>query len=183
MSLLFSMLSRLVIAFLPKSMHILAIVNSAAVNIGCMYLFKLEFSPSICPGVGLLDHMVVLLSVLKEASILFFTVAPPTVQDALWRPFQAIFHKKWLFENLMKMILVLVCFKYANGSDKNRVDLHVTKLHPRDGGTWWAAVYGVAQSRTQLKWPSSINSSKLHFIIFIFYFLTDFWETASYGIS
>ena len=23
--------------------------------------------------------------------------------------------------------------------------------NPRDGGTWWAAVYGVAQSRTQLK--------------------------------
>ena len=23
--------------------------------------------------------------------------------------------------------------------------------NPRDGGTWWAAVYGVAQSRTRLK--------------------------------
>ena len=73
------MLSRLVVDFLPRSMNILAIVNSAAVNIGYMYLFKLEFSPNICLGVGLLDHMVVLLSVFKEASILFFTVAPPTV--------------------------------------------------------------------------------------------------------
>ena len=27
--------------------------------------------------------------------------------------------------------------------------------NPRDGGTWWAAVYGVAQSRTWLKWLSS----------------------------
>ena len=26
---------------------------------------------------------------------------------------------------------------------------------PRDGGAWWAAVYGVAQSRTQLKQLSS----------------------------
>ena len=26
--------------------------------------------------------------------------------------------------------------------------------NPRDGGTWWAAVYGVAQSRTRLKWFS-----------------------------
>ena len=26
---------------------------------------------------------------------------------------------------------------------------------PRDGGAWWAAVYGVAQSRTRLKWLSS----------------------------
>ena len=31
--------------------------------------------------------------------------------------------------------------------------------NPRDGGSWWAAVYGVAQSRTQLKWLSSSSSS------------------------
>ena len=30
--------------------------------------------------------------------------------------------------------------------------------NPRDGGTWWAAVYGVAQSRTQLKRLSSSSS-------------------------
>ena len=30
--------------------------------------------------------------------------------------------------------------------------------NPRDGGAWWAAVYGVAQSRTQLKWLSSSSS-------------------------
>ena len=27
--------------------------------------------------------------------------------------------------------------------------------NPRDGGAWWAAVYGVAQSWTRLKWLSS----------------------------
>ena len=31
--------------------------------------------------------------------------------------------------------------------------------NPRDGGTWWAAVYGVAQSRTQLQRLSSSSSS------------------------
>ena len=61
----------------------------------------------------------------------------------------------------MKMILVLVCFKCANGSDKNRVDLRVTKLHPRDGGAWWAAVYGVVQSRTRLNRLSSSSSMDL----------------------
>ena len=30
--------------------------------------------------------------------------------------------------------------------------------NPRDGGAWWAADYGVAQSRTRLKWLSN-NSS------------------------
>ena len=29
--------------------------------------------------------------------------------------------------------------------------------NPRDGGAWWAAVYGVAQSRAQLKWWSSME--------------------------
>ena len=33
--------------------------------------------------------------------------------------------------------------------------------NPRDGGAWWAAVYGVAQSQTQLKWLSSSSSSVL----------------------
>ena len=28
-----------------------------------------------------------------------------------------------------------------------------------DGGAWWAAIYGVAQSRTRLKWLSSSSSS------------------------
>ena len=31
--------------------------------------------------------------------------------------------------------------------------------NPRVGGAWWAAVYGVTQSRTQLKWLSSSSSS------------------------
>ena len=31
--------------------------------------------------------------------------------------------------------------------------------NPRDGGAWWAALYGVAQSQTRLKWLSSSSSS------------------------
>ena len=33
--------------------------------------------------------------------------------------------------------------------------------NPRDGGAWWAAVYGVAQSRTRLKQLSSSSSRLL----------------------
>ena len=33
--------------------------------------------------------------------------------------------------------------------------------NPREGGAWWAAVYGVAQSRAQLKWLSS-SSPEIH---------------------
>ena len=34
--------------------------------------------------------------------------------------------------------------------------------NPRDGGAWWAAVYGVAQSWTRLKRLSSNSSSSIH---------------------
>ena len=42
--------------------HVLATVNSAAMNIGYAYLFKLDFPvfPAIGPVVGLLAHMVAL---------------------------------------------------------------------------------------------------------------------------
>ena len=33
--------------------------------------------------------------------------------------------------------------------------------NPRDRGTWWAAIYGVTQSRTRLKRLSSSNSSNM----------------------
>ena len=33
--------------------------------------------------------------------------------------------------------------------------------NPRDGGAWWAAVYGVAQSRTRLKRLSSSSSTSI----------------------
>ena len=35
--------------------------------------------------------------------------------------------------------------------------------NPRDGGAWWAAVYGITQSWTQLKWLSSSSSSSRGF--------------------
>ena len=38
--------------------------------------------------------------------------------------------------------------------------------NPRDGGAWWAAVYGVAQSQTRLKRLSSSSSSTYLNIIF-----------------
>ena len=35
--------------------------------------------------------------------------------------------------------------------------------NPRDRGAWWAAIYGVAQSRTWLKWLSSSSTQSLSF--------------------
>ena len=53
----------------------------------------------------------------------------------------------------------LSCTGVGNGNP-----LHCSCLeNPRDGGAWWAAVYGVAQSRTRLKWLSSSSSSSRDF--------------------
>ena len=49
----------------------------------------------------------------------------------------------------------LSCLGEGNGSPLQCSCLE----NPRDGGAWWAAVYGVAQSRTQLKRLSSSSSS------------------------
>ena len=40
--------------------------------------------------------------------------------------------------------------------------------NPRDGGAWWAAVYGVAQSQTRLK---RLSSSTQHCYIILFWAL------------
>ena len=49
---------------------------------------------------------------------------------------------------------LLSCIEEGNGSPLQCSCLE----NPRDGGAWWAAVYGVAQSRTRLKRLSSSSS-------------------------
>ena len=42
----------------------------------------------------------------------------------------------------------------------------------REGGAWWAAIYGVAQSQTQLKWLSSSGSSSVYLSIVLSQFIS-----------
>ena len=51
--------------------------------------------------------------------------------------------------------LSLSCIEEGNGNPLQCSCLE----NPRDGGAWWAAVYGVAQSWTRLEWLSSSSSS------------------------
>ena len=53
--------------------------------------------------------------------------------------------------------LSLSCIREGNGNPLQRSCLE----NPRDGGAWWAAIYGVAQSWTRLKRLSSSSSSIL----------------------
>ena len=51
--------------------------------------------------------------------------------------------------------LFTLCIGEGNGNPLQYSCLE----NPRDGGAWWAAIYGVAQSQTRLKRLSSSNSS------------------------
>ena len=54
-------------------------------------------------------------------------------------------------------------FSLCGIGEGNGNPLHCSCLeNPRDGGAWWAAVYGVAQSGTRLKRLSSSSSSTGH---------------------
>ena len=53
--------------------------------------------------------------------------------------------------------LSLSCIGEGNGNPLQYSCLE----NPREGGAWWAAIYGVAQSWTRLKWLSSSSSSIL----------------------
>ena len=59
--------------------------------------------------------------------------------------------------------LFLSCIGEGNGNLLQCSSLE----NPRDGGAWWAAVYGVAKSRTRLKRLSSSSSSLLYGLIHV----------------
>ena len=66
---------------------------------------------------------------------------------------------------------LLSCIGEGNGNPLQSFCLE----NPRDGGAWWAAVYGVAQSRTRLKRLSSSSSE--------FYLLVNFLSIPPYHLT
>ena len=67
-------------------------------------------------------------------------------------------HKEWDSTERLHFHFSLSCFGEGNGNPLQCSCLE----NPRDGGAGWAAVYGVAQSRTRLKRLSSSSSRALH---------------------
>ena len=62
---------------------------------------------------------------------------------------------RWAFVDEVMSLLFNMLSRLVIG-EGNGKPLQCSCLeNPRDGGAWWAAVYGVAQSRTRLKWLSS----------------------------
>ena len=65
--------------------------------------------------------------------------------------------KEWDTSELLHFHLSLSCIGEGSGNPLQCSCLE----NPRDGWAWWAAVYGVAQSRTRLKRLSSSSSSSM----------------------
>ena len=109
MSLLFNMLSRLVIAFLPRSKHLL------------ITWLQSSSTPVLLPG--------------KSHGQRSLVGCSPWSHEESDTNEQLPFH------------FSLSCTGEGNGNPLQCFCLEIQ----RDGGAWWAAVYGVAQGRTQLK--------------------------------
>jgi len=74
-------------------------------------------------------------------------------------------HKESDTTELLHFHFSLWCIGEGNGNPLQCSCLE----NPRDGGAWWAAICGVTQSRTWLKWLSINECQQLFFIIFINY--------------
>ena len=68
-----------------------------------------------------------------------------------WSPWS---HEEWDTTEQLHFHFSLSCIGEGNVNPLQYTCLE----NPRDGGAWWAAVYGVAQSRTRLKRLSSSSS-------------------------
>ena len=53
----------------------------------------------------------------------------------------------------------IINLRYAHGEGNGNPLQYSCPENPRDRGAWWAAIYGIAQSRTRLKQLSSSSSS------------------------
>ena len=77
---------------------VLAVVSNAAVKLGCMDLFELEFSLDICSRVGMLDHMVALFLVFKGSSVLKEVAAPIYIPTNSVGRFSSLHPEGWCFK-------------------------------------------------------------------------------------
>ena len=74
----------------------------------------------------------------------------------------------WLLEQLG---IVTISYGEGNGNPLQCSCLE----NPRDGGAWWAAVYGVAQSQTRLKQQQQ-QQQPYHIIMILYLFFNIFIE-------
>ena len=72
-------------------------------------------------------------------------------------------------------------FKSINSQPSLPTPLFFCQENPRDRGAWSAAIYGVTQNRTQLKWLSSGSSSFLYSPTFTS--INDYWKNHGFDLD
>ena len=80
--------------------------------------------------------------------------------DSIWWLGKNIYCKESDTTERLHFHFSLSCIGEGNGNPLQCSCLE----NPRDGGAWWSAIYGAAQSRTRLKRLSSSISSQLKFL-------------------
>ena len=121
------------------SLHVLVIVNSAAMNTGVHTSFSIMFFSGICP-------------VVREGSgapLQYSCLENPMDGGAWW--LSSVGSHSW---TQLKRLSICGCIGEGNG---NQVQCSFLE-NPRDRGAWWAAVHGVTQSWTRLKQLSSSSA-------------------------
>ena len=145
--------------------HVLAIVNSAAVNSGVHVSFRIVVFLGYMPSSLIAwrkqwNPTPVLLPGKSHAQSSLVGCSP-------WGCEESDMIERLHFD------FSLSCIGEGNGNPLQYSCLE----NPRDGGAWWAAVSGVAQSRTRLKQLSSSSSSLIAgsygFIPNFFFFLIE----------
>ena len=123
-----------------------------------MCLFELRLSQGVCPVVGFLGYTVVLFLVFKVIFILFSIVAASVYIPNSGRGFLFSISSPAFIVCIIHFLMVAI----LTSGEGNGTPLQCSCLeNPRGGGSWWAAVYGVPQSRTRLHWLSSSSSSSI----------------------
>ena len=76
-------------------------------------------------------------------------------------PLEGVFLLKYFhFSFLISLLCPWIILQWRNGEGNGNPFQCSCLEDPRDAGAWWAAVYGVSQSQTGLKWLSSSSSSE-----------------------
>ena len=114
----------------------------------------------------LAKHFRFIIVVDTNSSFLFITENPRD-RGAWWAAVYEVAYSrtrlKWLSSSSSRSERLHVPFSLSCIGEGNGNPLQYSCLeNPRDGGAWWAAVTGVAQSWTRLKLLSSSNSNALH---------------------
>ena len=73
---------------------------------------------------------------------------------------------KILLDIIMEISNNIYMYVYVCMEKETTTNSSILAWRIQDRGAWWAAIYGVAQSRTQLKWLS--NSSSIYVCIHIY---------------